>query len=106
MAWLSVGGEDAAFEGDGEGVECTLPSVRPAFLSLAGGVKITHQEVETLQCCLFGGEMTLARVALRILAFGDSTVFVSGMKWGDLECGAAPGCRFARVGFGVLRRNR
>jgi len=75
-----VGGENAAFECVGEGVECSLPSVHPAFPSTACGVQTTHNEVETLQGGLLGGEMTPpARVARRILAPNDSTAFVESM---------------------------
>jgi len=58
LALLVLGWEDAAFERDGEGVECCFPSVHPAFPSTPCWVQTTHHEVETLQRGLFGREVT------------------------------------------------
>lgn len=54
---LLVGGVEAVFGGDGEGAECCFRSAHPAFPSSPGRVETTHNEVETLQGTLLGGEI-------------------------------------------------
>lgn len=57
MAVSVLGGEESAFEGDGEGVEGGLPSVHPAGGSFAGRVKPADRQVEALQRGLLVGEV-------------------------------------------------
>jgi hypothetical protein len=54
-----IGGEESAFEGEGEGVEGGLPSVHPAWCASAGGVEASHDKVEALEGGLLVGEMRL-----------------------------------------------
>ena len=71
--WAS---EEAAFEGDGEGVECGLPAVHPSFLAGAFRVERSDDEVNAFDRRLFVREVTSRSGRLRILAFNDSMAFV------------------------------
>ena len=96
---------DAAFEGDGVGVECCLSSVHPAFPSLAGGVQTTQHRVQAFQRGLFGGQMTPG-------SGGSAHPGMQGLHrigiWYVMRApcpGQSLTCRFVAVGFGVLWRN-
>ena len=54
---ILLGLEEAAFEGDGEGVEGGLPAVHPAFLAGAFRVERSDDEVEALDRGLLVGEV-------------------------------------------------
>src|SRR5919112_1462673 len=57
VSLVVVVGEDAAFEGDREGVECGLPAVHPALAALSGGVEAADNKVEAFQGGLLVGEV-------------------------------------------------
>jgi hypothetical protein len=50
-------GEQAAFEGDREGVECWLPAVHPSSSTAAGRVKAAHDHEEAFERGLLVGEV-------------------------------------------------
>jgi hypothetical protein len=56
-ARLGLASEDAAFEGDREGVECGFRAVHPALASLAGRVEAADDKIETLQRGLLVGDV-------------------------------------------------
>ena len=87
---------ESPFGGDGEGVECRLPPVHPPFLPAAGRVERTNDEVETLHRCLFVWEVSLARVALRNLAFNDSMALVEQITR-RISCESSPGTERTRI---------
>jgi len=60
LAFMSLAcGEQAAFEGDREGVECWLPGVHPSPSTTPGRVQAPDDHVEALERGLLVGEVPL-----------------------------------------------
>jgi hypothetical protein len=97
------GGEEAFFEGDGEGVEGGLRAVHPALAALAGGVQAADDQVEAFERGLLVGEVAavLDDLAELVVQRLDRV----GIRYETWDARAAPAAGFSRR-YGATVRDR